>query len=209
MKLLLSVLIILLTSSPTKAQEYTYAPQGCDFKITFPEEPHTTRRCHTKIADRCDLMSGYTKVFGLDATVNFYVSCKPNEEDLRESFTPDVLRTSLLARPYVESLEVYDINHGETDLAKMSALFGAGPTDNGNDVMLYVAQIWVGENSTLSLEGEIIGHDVPEADELFADILASLHHKDGPPPTEPKDSETEPSENESEPQVEGNLEKAN
>lgn len=181
MRLLLSTILILVLSFPAMADEFVYAPDDCEFKMVFPDEPYAARRCHQKMQDKCDLVTGYTQVFGVDATINFYVTCKPAEPHFRENFTPDIIRTTLLARPGVSSLEAYDISYSENDLATMSALLGAGPTPNGQDVMIYVTQIWVGDGSVLSLEGELIGDGVDEADKLFGKILGSLRHKDWKP----------------------------
>ncbi len=181
MRLLLSTILFLVLSLPVvstaAADEFVYSPEGCDFKMTFPDEPHAARRCHDKIRDKCDLMTSYTQVFGLDTTVNFYVSCTPAEKDFRKEFTSDLMRTSLLARPNIDLLEAYDISYQETDDAAMAALLGAGESPNGNDQMLYVVQLWVGEHSTLNLEAELIGAQTEESDKYFATVLRSLMHK--------------------------------
>lgn len=168
-------------SLPARAQEsdagYTYSPDGCEFEITLPGEPFSTRRCHDEMPDKCALMTGYTQVFNLDATVNFYVSCKPDNTGLRKQFTPDLMRTSLLARPDVQQLQVYDISYNDTKEALMGALFGAGQSKSGGDEMIYVTQLWIGDNSVMTFEGEMIGQDIPEAEEMFAKVMASLHVK--------------------------------
>lgn len=176
------ILLLAVLSVPALAQEgFKYSPEGCEFEIVFPEEPYASRRCHDEMQERCDLMTTYTRVFDLDATINVYVSCRPLGEGNRAQFTPDMLRTSLLARPGVKDLEVYDITFQENEHALMGALLGAGPTANANHAMIYVAQIWVGDNSLFTLESELIGPQIEEVDRAFADILRSLHHKDWTP----------------------------
>ncbi|MCB9991655.1 MAG: hypothetical protein H6867_09875 [Rhodospirillales bacterium] len=182
MRLLLSTLLLMVLSLPAMAEGFVYSPEGCEFQITFPSEPQVTRRCHDKVADKCALMTSYTEVISLDATLNFYVSCRSSEKNYREDFSPDLMRTSLLARPDVDRLEVYDINFQESDQAVMGSLLGAGPSPNGNDPMIYVAQLWVGDASVFSLEAELIGPQSEEADQHFANILRSLHHNDWEPP---------------------------
>ena len=111
-KILLSAFVLVaINALPARAEEFRYSPEGCEFSMTFPSEPHAIRRCHDKMPDKCTLMTGYTQVFDLDTTVNFYVACKPSEKDMRKDFTADIMRTSLLARPYVNTLEVYDGDH--------------------------------------------------------------------------------------------------
>lgn len=186
---------MLLFSPPALAEEYTYSPEGCEFVITFPEEPRATQRCHDIIQDRCTLMASYTQVFEMDATLNFYVNCEPTERNMREDYTPDALRTMLLARPGVDNLEVYDVTYSETDNATTAALLGAGPSPGGQDPMVYVIQLWVGESSIFTLEAELIGKGHDEADTQFADILRSLHHKDWQPETaEEPEEPAEPAE---------------
>lgn len=181
--------LLMIFAVSAHAEEFTYSPEGCDFQITFPDEPYATRRCHDQMRDKCTLMTSYTQVIDLDTTINFYVTCKQSKESLRDSFTPDLMRTSILARPGVQNLEVYDISYDETDNATMAALLGAGKSANGNDTMLSVIQLWIGDKSVLSLEGELIGQQTEKSDRIFADILQSLHHNDWQPPeTESQES---------------------
>ncbi len=201
MRLLLNTLFFLVLSFPVLAAEFVYSPEGCDFQITFPGEPFATRRCHDQMKDKCSLMTSYTQVFDLDATVNFYVSCTPSAKNFRKDFTPDLMRTSLLARPGIENLEVYDISYNETDNATMAALLGAGNSANGNNEILYVTQLWVGNGSVLTLEAELIGKQTEKSDRLFADILQSLRHNDdrkASSEAEEKDGANAPSEEENE-----------
>lgn len=188
MRLLLSVTLgLMLLSGPAFAQQqggYLYSPAGCDFQVSFPAEPRLTKRCHDELPNKCSMMTTYTQVFSLDATVNVYVSCQPTSTNARKDYTSDLLRTSLLARPGVSDLETYDITFSETDKAIMGALLGAGETPNGNDVMIYVAEIWAGDNSVFTLEGELIGKQSEDADKIFGTILRSLHHKGDKPDDE-------------------------
>ncbi len=177
------VLLLFSYSSAARAGEYLWAPDDCEFQMTFPGEPHAIRRCHNKMPDKCMEMTGYTEVFELDATVNIYVSCNPSEISLRKDFTPDLLRTTLLARPNADLLEVYDISQSDTPDALIGALFGAGESPNGNDQMVYIAQLWVGNSSLLTLEAELIGTQSDDVDKAFANILATLKPKNEHPVT--------------------------
>jgi len=153
--------------------------EGCDFEMAFPSEPFTTRRCHPMMQDRCDLMNSFTKVYDLEATINFYYSCKPIEQAQRVNFTQDAVQIMMVSRPGVSNLETYEMTFdSDNENYSRGALLGAGPSPNGQDVMIYMTQIWVSDKSVLSLEGELIGAQHEEADKIFSEILYSMRYKD-------------------------------
>lgn len=188
----------MLLAFPARAEEFVYSPEGCEFRMVFPDEPHAVRRCHPQFADKCELMTGYTKVFDLNATINFYVSCKPAPQDYRKQFTKDLMQTTLLARPGVDKLEVYNMDYQDTADGVVGVLLGAGPTASGNDPMVYVAQLMIGNTSVFSLEAELIGQQIVDVDKSFADILRSLQSVKAadaakpPPPAEKEEAEEAP-----------------
>ncbi len=177
----------------TKTQEtafegYTYSPEGCNFQITLPEEPYDTRRCHPSFPDQCDIMASYTKVFELDSTVTFYLTCGPLGRSSFEQYNNDVIRTMLIARAG-NRLESQETAYQELNGVKMGSILGAGDAPNKEDILLYVSQIWVDKESLLTIEGELVGQDHDEADQLFANILRSLKTAD--PVTKAEDQDTE------------------
>lgn len=157
---------------------YEYAPEGCEFEMRLPSEPATARRCHPMMPNECALMDSFTRVFDLAATVNIFFSCKPIGGATRSNYTEDALRIMLVSRPGVTDLETQEIAIDERENFTRAALLGAGPSQNGQDVMIYTTQIWVGDKSVLTMEGELIGAAHEQADLLFADILHSLRFKD-------------------------------
>ena len=40
--------------------------------------------------------------------------------------------------------------------------------------MIYIAQLWIGQKSAMTVEAELIGDALSEADQLFSDILRSV-----------------------------------
>jgi len=177
--------------TPEAAQgSFPYRQPGCEFEIVFPKAPYTTRRCNPELPDNCELMTSYTQVFDLSATLNFYVSCKPVEESVASQFTQDIMQTPLLARAGASRLQTQETAYDQNDNARMAALLGAGKAGSGNGDLLYVSQIWVGKKSIMTIEGELIGSANDEADIMFADILRTARFipADGaaasPPPAE-------------------------
>lgn len=172
----------------TAFQGYTYSPEGCNFQITLPEEPYDTRRCHPNFPDQCDIMASYTKVFELDSTVTFYLTCGPLGRSSFEQYNNDVIRTMLIARAG-NRLESQETAYQELNGVKMGSILGAGDAPNKEDILLYVSQIWVDKDSLLTIEGELVGQDHDEADQLFANILRSLKTAD--PATKAEDQDIE------------------
>lgn len=158
---------------------YIYSPEGCDFQVLFPQEPFNTRRCHPDFPDQCDIMTSFTKVFELDSTLTFYVSCSPLPQGEYNQFNADVMRTLLIARGG-NRLETKETAYNEVDDVKMASVIGAGDANNGTDILLYISQIWVSETSLFTIEGELVGNGNPDADQAFANILRSLGRKNKP-----------------------------
>jgi hypothetical protein len=154
-----------------------YTPPGCEFEITFPGAPFTTRRCHPTIKDQCELMTGFSKTYETFSTMNFYVKCQTNEENALNKYTMDAITTTLIARAGTR-LETTNLYHDETEKSRMAALLGAGPTAKDNESLLYIGQMWAGKSSVMTVEAEIIGLEHEPADQQFADILKTIQHID-------------------------------
>lgn len=162
--------------SPAMAEDYKYQPEGCDFMISLPSEPVDTQRCHPQIPDRCEIMQSYTKVYDLDATINFYLSCRPVSENILQEYNRDMMSATLMAQPGIAELETYNTSYKEHDDYVVGGIMGAGPTPNGQNVQIYSASLWVGENSVMTVRAQLIGAEHEEADEQFATILRSISH---------------------------------
>jgi hypothetical protein len=165
---------LLFTAAPAFADGYLYKPDGCDFQMKLPEAPYSTRRCHPDVPDKCDTKTTYTKVYGTDATINFYVSCTPMPDGSFGNYDRDVMKTMLIAMAGNGHLEKFQTAYDEDKEVKRASILGAGPSYNKQHPMLYMGELWVGQHSLLTVEGELIGEAQPETDAAFAKILQSI-----------------------------------
>lgn len=180
MKLWLSLILALIIALPARAEPYTYNPEGCGFEITFPSEPETVERCNEYLTDRCERMTSFTHVFDVSVTLNVYVTCKSADEQIYADFNEDVMRTTLIARA-ANRLETFDTYYDFQGQSKVAALLGAGDSPNSDDMMVYMAQLWVAKDSLLTLESELLGPQHDDAERMFAEILRSIRHRDETP----------------------------
>ncbi len=181
-------LIFLICAPDSFAEDVTYGPESCEFSIVFPGAPYTAQRCNPADPEKCDPITSYTKVFGMDATVNFNVTCIPVSADMYSRYSGDVMRTTLEAMVGRQHLDQYKTSFQQhDDKAKQAILLGAGRT--GKSDKIYTAQLWIGHRSVFTVEGELIGVPLDEADDMFAAILRSIGHKDGKQESEPKQEE--------------------
>ena len=69
----------------------------------------------------------------------------------------------------------HQINTSEKDGARQGSLLAS--TKRGLQNALYNAQLWVGQNSIMTLEARLIGPSHVQADQTFGDILSSVKKK--------------------------------
>ncbi|MGH1399044.1 MAG: hypothetical protein ACRBCT_07510 [Alphaproteobacteria bacterium] len=150
----------------------TYSPDFCEFGVTFPDEPYTARRCEGEDRSQCYDLVSYTQVYGLSTTVNFRVICNPIGADILEAYSPEVMETTLRALTKNSVVEEFDATYREEDGYKQAGLVGEGHV--GRTPTIYLAQLWIGKKSALSLEAELIGDAVGDADKLFGEVLKSV-----------------------------------
>ena len=148
----------------------TYSPDYCEFTVTFPSEPYKSRRCEGE--DRCYDLISYTQVYDMASTVNFRFICNPIGEEILEAYSEDVMRATLKAMTKQSVVEEFNTSYREEEDYKQAGLVGEGLS--GRTPTIYIAQLWIGSQSALSVEAELIGEPMVEADELFRDVLASV-----------------------------------
>lgn len=152
-----------------------YSPQPCEFSVAFPEEPTSEHSCDAP-GNQCYERASFTQVFNLGTTVSIKATCNPINEDIRARYSEDVIKATLQAMTKDKIVETYEMNVIDQGSHIIAGLIGEGRI--GLTESMYLAQIWIGEQSALSLEAEIIGDANPEADLLFQQILQSIHHKE-------------------------------
>ena len=167
--------IVTITATPARAEDYIYSPDICEFQVTLPGTPQNAKRCKPDNPEDCTNITSFTHVFGLDATVDIRLTCNKAEANMRERYSGDVMRATLEGMVGKNKLGDFESHYKEYENAKQAVLIGSG--DAGNNNKIYMAQLWIGDKSVFTIEGELIGGPHEEADDMFADILRSAQLK--------------------------------
>ena len=152
-----------------------YSPPPCEFSVTFPGEPYKTQQCEDESKkDTCFEKISYTQVYQLSSTVNFRVICNPIGEDVIETYSGSVMEKTLQAMTKDSVVQTYETSFREEKDYKQAGLVGEGKV--GRLPTIYIAQLWIGKKSALSVEAEMIGEADDKADTLFSEVLRSIHY---------------------------------
>lgn len=169
---------LIISAQPARADEqtkteegYLYAPADCEFQVKLPSTPVHARRCSKDNPDECHAVTSFTKVFGLDATIDIRLTCNKAEKGMYDRYTGAVMKATLEGMAGKNKLDEYETHFRQSDDAKEAVLIGAG--EQGNSNKIYMAQLWIGHDSIFTIEGELIGGPLKEADDMFAEILRS------------------------------------
>ncbi|MBP7721702.1 MAG: hypothetical protein KA155_04105 [Alphaproteobacteria bacterium] len=152
----------------------TYSPAPCDFSVTFPSSPYTARKCDDEDKTKCYDMTSYTKVYDMASTVNFRVICNKIDESVYKHYSAEVMEATLRAMTNRTVVQTFDTTFRTEDNYKQAALIGEG--QSGILSTIYIAQLWIGHGSALSVEAEMIGEAHDDADKLLSDVLKSVHY---------------------------------
>jgi len=162
---------------PAEDTSVRFAPDFCDFEITFPDEPYTSRRCPEGANGKCYRLTSYTMVYDLSTTVEVSVTCVPSNEQKFERYNESIMRAALNGMVKRAGIDNYDIGYTEKPSYKQASLNGSGGI--GSQQKIYTAQLWSGPHSVFTLEASLTGRSHPEADAAFRDILKTVHLKTG------------------------------
>lgn len=176
------------------AEPSTYSPETCEFSVTFPGEPYTVQRCENGDDDRCYNLVSYTQTYELNATVNFRVICNPIGPKIQKKYDESVSKSAVRAMGKKNALKTFETHYREEKEYRHASLVGEGRV--GRTPMIYLAQLWVGQASVMSVEAELIGDPFEEADKLFSNVMASVglkKTKDAPSSSneDPKESSSD------------------
>lgn len=147
-------------------------PPFCEFTVKFPEAPMISHRCADAAGTDCYTAASFTRVYDLQTSVNVRVSCNPVEPAMVPRYTEEVMKKTLESMARDKPVGQYTLNSSEKEWWKAATLFGEG--SKGLLGTLYVAQIWIGKTSILTVEGELSGPENTPADSLFSEILKSI-----------------------------------
>ncbi len=181
--------LLMLLAAPAQAEPYVYAPEHCEFTITFPSEPFIGRKCSPDNPQQCHETISFTKVFDVTASLNMTVACNPAEDKMYDRYSGDVMKTTLIAMAGRGKLDEFETGFNDMKDAKMAYILGYGK--KGDQDLIYNGQLWIGQKSVFSLEADVVGDYVDGADAMFAEILQTVQLKNPPaattlPPTENK-----------------------
>lgn len=205
MKLLLTLFLLLLFSPAVYAQEENeknvddiinemieeepeedpsvrFSPPPCDFEITFPEAPYTARRCPAG-SSKCYEVTTYSMIYSNNTTVDFNVTCVPLSGRNYNRYDTRVLGSVLRGMVQRSQISDFEISTTEEEDYRRGSL--VGETRDRGAPRIYNAQVWVGQNSVMTVEAKLIGRKNNEADRLYTEILRSI--KKTEPPEEEKE----------------------
>lgn len=191
---------VILTSAAQAGEPSTYSPDFCEFTATFPEEPYTSRKCEDDTENRCYDLVSYTQVFDLDTTVNFRVICNKISEEVHANYSGQIMEATLKAMTEDTVVKTFNTSFREEENFKQAGLVGEGKV--GRTPTIYIAQLWIGKKSALSVQAELIGDSAEAADQLFSDVLRSIGPKTNKDEETVKDEKS--AEDEKETQAEDN-----
>ena len=168
---------LILLSAPAHAAEYTYAPDGCEFHMTFPEQPADSKACDAANPQSCHRVSTYTKIYDVTTGMRINVTCAPATPSMMEKYSGEVMQYTLgaLARDRVDK-EQAQTAFEDLGTAKQAILMGAKKQEDGTE-SVYMSELWIGKKSVLTVEGEMTGPANQDADTLFAHIMKSVRQE--------------------------------
>lgn len=173
--------LLMLLAAPAQAEPFVYAPEHCEFTITFPSEPFVGRKCSPDNPQQCHETVSFTKVFDVTASLNLTVACNLAEDKMYDRYSGDVMKTTLIAMAGRGKLDEFETGFNDMKDAKMAYILGYGK--KGDQDLIYNGQLWIGQKSVFSLEADIVGEYVDGADAMFAEILQSVKLKNPPATT--------------------------
>ncbi len=152
----------------------TYSPDYCEFSVGFPDEPTKTQQCENNDPSRCYDLISYTHTYEMAATVNFRIICNPIDKEIYEHYSAVVMEGTLKEMTKRTTVKTYDTSFREEKNYKQAGL--VGETTVGRSSTIYIAQLWIGNHSALSLEAEMVGEANPDADLLYSSVLKSVNY---------------------------------
>ena len=176
-------------AEPTKKLEtMQYSPEYCRFSASFPEEPYITKRCEKEDDEAsCYNLISYTKVFDVASTVNVEIICNPATPEMYEHFNEKTMDATIREMTKDSTVQIFKVNTAQKDGYRIANLIGKG--NKGTEETIYISQLWVAEDSIMSIEAQMRGAPNIEADQLFAEILNGIGYLQ---PEKPENKETSP-----------------
>lgn len=163
---------------PPQDLPHKYSPDYCEFEAAFPEEPYIQNKCDGgENADQCYDLVSYTQTFALDATVTMRVVCNKIGQDIKDKYDETVMVKTLEAMTKSKVVQQFSTSYREDEAGnyRLAGLVGEGKA--GMIPSIFIAQMWLGKSSAMTIEAELIGEQFDESDALFRDLLRSIQYK--------------------------------
>lgn len=162
-----------LMKTPHKLESQKYSPDYCEFTANFPEKPLVSNYCEQEDdPSTCYNLISYTKVIEMASTINIEIICNPATPEMFAEFTPAIMEETVKEISEKNAIETYNISTREEEGYRQTGLIGKGR--KGLDDTIYLSQLWISEQSVMSVEAEMSGAQTDEVDQLFANILKSI-----------------------------------
>ncbi len=174
----LSLLLIGITFTTARAEPFIYAPENCDMRVGFPEKPIIEKKCVTHAEKQeCTDVVTYKKIAPPQSSVTFRITCVEYPKSELATYTPEIVEKTLNKLLKDQGLEPFDIQSETVDNMQRSTSMSIGTDDEGIAYM-YSGQIWIGEKSLFTLEGNMKGPQEKSVEETFVSILRETYPKD-------------------------------
>jgi hypothetical protein len=173
--LLTTVAVLGFASAPALAAPFTYAPETCEFEISFPEKPYIEQKCTTGDKKICTEVVTYTRVISAETSVNIRITCKAENEKELAKYTPELMEATIKQMTSQAKMDVETISSQEVQGYKSATAVNLG--ERGGREIMYTAQLWSGKTSLFTLEADMTGPQDPQADQIFTDVLKSMKPK--------------------------------
>lgn len=169
------------TPVPPKDLTFQYSPDYCEFEASFPEEPYIKTQCDGgESGTECYELVSYTQTFALDATVTLRVVCNQIGEDIKDKYNEAVMVKTLEAMTKKNIVQQFSTSYTEDENGqyRLAGLVGEGKV--GMTPSIFIAQMWLGKQSAMTIEAELVGEQFNESDALFRDLLRGVQYKSAP-----------------------------
>lgn len=166
------ILALILFTSPALADEAViYAPETCEFNTAFPSEPTITKRCNQQL-EECYEQAAYNHYSDTTHRISVRVICAEIGEDTQARYTKSIMETTVRAMARRKGVAEFELETREDKQYRQTGLVGQGGT--AESPRIFIAQLWIGETSSLSVEAELVGENNVVLDQGFRDILQSI-----------------------------------
>src|SRR5687768_13547059 len=126
-------LLMVLPLLQAQSAEYVYAPEGCDFEMTFPEEPITSRRCNPDPDEpnRCYEIRTFNRVFAMDSAIKVTARCTQAEDNMLERYSGPVMEFTLKSMATENGITDIETGYADHSDSREATLLGRRAMEGG------------------------------------------------------------------------------